>query len=306
LADIAINDDALGTNSISLQGADASAFEVEGTAMFLKAGTNLNYETKSAYAVTVSVGDTTLSGSSPVSTAYSLAVTDVNEAPTAVALSATAFDENILAGSLVASLSSSDPDLSPQNFTYALVTGSGAADNDSFSISGSNLIINSSPNYQAKSSYSLRLRSTDQGGLFAEKEFIFLVNNLIDEIRSSASATLPSGYENLILTGNSNISGTGNSSDNSLTGNAGQNFLYGLAGNDKLYGRGGNDTLDGGLGDDTMNGGTGNDTFYVDSSGDFCYEAFDQGVDTIISTLGRALGSNFENLTLIGSDNINA
>jgi Ca2+-binding RTX toxin-like protein len=44
----------------------------------------------------------------------------------------------------------------------------------------------------------------------------------------------------------------------------------------------------------------------VDSSGDSCYEAFDQGVDTIISTIGLALNANFENLTLIGTDNINA
>ncbi len=89
VAEIVITDDALGTETISLQGADAAAFEVDGTALFLKAGTSLNYETKTAYAVTVSVGDTTLSGSSPVSTAYSLAVTDVNEAPTAVALTNT-------------------------------------------------------------------------------------------------------------------------------------------------------------------------------------------------------------------------
>jgi len=81
VADIAISDDAFGSNSISLQGVDAAAFEVIGTALFLKAGTSLNYESKTAYAVTVSVGDTTIAGSSPVSTAYSLAVTDVNDAP---------------------------------------------------------------------------------------------------------------------------------------------------------------------------------------------------------------------------------
>ncbi|MBD2551640.1 cadherin repeat domain-containing protein, partial [Microcystis elabens FACHB-917] len=89
VADIAISDDALGTNTISLLGADAAAFEVEGTVLYLKAGTSLDYETKAAYAVTVSVSDATLSGSSPVSTGYSLAVTDVNEAPTAVALTNT-------------------------------------------------------------------------------------------------------------------------------------------------------------------------------------------------------------------------
>jgi hypothetical protein len=239
----------------------------------------------------------------PLLAGFSL--TPTNRPPTNISISTSSFDENITAGSSIAILSSSDPD-SGNSFAYTLVAGGGATDNNSFSISGSNLIINSSPNYEAKSSYSLRLRSTDQGGLFTEKEFTFLVNNLIEEISSDASTTLPSDHENLILTGNSNINGTGNSSDNSLTGNAGQNSLYGLAGNDRLYGSGGNDTLDGGLGDDTMNGGAGNDTFYVNSIDDFCYDAPGQGIDTVISSIGWALDNYIENLTLAGDADINA
>jgi predicted extracellular nuclease len=239
----------------------------------------------------------------PLLAGFSL--TPTNRPPTSISISASSCDENIAAGSSIAILSSSDPDTG-NSFTYTLVAGGGAADNDSFSIFGSNLIINSSPNYEANSFYSLRLRSTDQGGLFTEKEFTFLVNNLIEEISSDASTTLPSDHENLILTGNSNINGTGNSSDNSLTGNAGQNSLYGLAGNDRLYGSGGNDTLDGGLGDDTMNGGAGNDTFYVNSIDDFCYDAPGQGIDTVISSIGWALDNYIENLTLTGGADINA
>jgi len=86
LADIAISDDALGSNSISLLGADAAFFEVDGTALYLKAGISLNYENQNSYAVTVSVVDSTIIDSSAVSTGYSLVVTDVNEAPTAVGL----------------------------------------------------------------------------------------------------------------------------------------------------------------------------------------------------------------------------
>ena len=68
MADIAISDDALGINSISLLGTDVTAFELDGTALFLKAGTSLNFETKTFYVVTVSVSDAMLAGSSPVST----------------------------------------------------------------------------------------------------------------------------------------------------------------------------------------------------------------------------------------------
>ena len=131
----------------------------------------------------------------------------------------------------------------------------------------------------------------------------------------SSAGSLASSYKNLILAGNSDIIGIGNSQDNVLIGNSGSNALNAGAGNDtlngddgndKLFGSDGNDSLDGGLGDDIMNGGTGNDTFHVDSSGDFCHEAFGQGIDTIISSIDWALSGNFENLTLIGSANVNA
>lgn len=81
VADIAITDDALGSNAITLTGADVSAFEVDGTVLYLKAGVNLDYETKARYDVTVNVADSTVTGSSPVTANYSLALTNVNEAP---------------------------------------------------------------------------------------------------------------------------------------------------------------------------------------------------------------------------------
>ena len=79
VADIAISDDAIGSNTISLQGADAGSFEVDGNSLYLKAGVLLDYEAKSAYAVTISVKDSTLAGSVPVTATFNLAVTDVNE-----------------------------------------------------------------------------------------------------------------------------------------------------------------------------------------------------------------------------------
>jgi hypothetical protein len=81
VADIVITDDALGTNTITLSGADAASFEVVGSELFLKAGTVLDFETKNSYALTLSASDPSLPGSTPVSAAFSLAVSDVNEVP---------------------------------------------------------------------------------------------------------------------------------------------------------------------------------------------------------------------------------
>ncbi|WP_243033349.1 hypothetical protein, partial [Vibrio cincinnatiensis] len=68
VADIAITDDGLGSNDISLSGIDAAFFEVIGQSLFLKAGTVLNFESKASYTATVNVDDDTV-GSTPDLTA---------------------------------------------------------------------------------------------------------------------------------------------------------------------------------------------------------------------------------------------
>ncbi|MBD2267072.1 putative Ig domain-containing protein [Anabaena sp. FACHB-709] len=149
------------------------------------------------------------------------------------------------------------------------------------------------------------------------------LNEGIDTVRSSISYTLLENVENLILTGTSNISGTGNILSNIITGNSGANTLNGKAGDDILNGEGGNDNLkgedgndvlnggagndilDGGLGDDVMTGGVGNDIYYVDSSNDIIIDELNEGTDTVNTIITWTLGNHLENLTLIGSSAIN-
>src|SRR5690349_2089563 len=64
VADIVVVEDALGTNILGLTGADAAFFEIEGTSLYLKAGTVLNYEAKTSYSVAVTVDDTSV-GATP-------------------------------------------------------------------------------------------------------------------------------------------------------------------------------------------------------------------------------------------------
>ncbi len=135
-----------------------------------------------------------------------------------------------------------------------------------------------------------------------------------DRVMASIDYTLGSDVENLSLSGNASINGTGNAANNNIRGNGGDNFLIGLGGNDNLYGAAGNDTLDGGdgndilngfVGDDSMKGGAGNDIYYVDSVADKVIEAGDGGSDRVISFLSYNLAPELEELTLIGTDSIN-
>lgn len=87
VADILVTDDGIGTNKLTLSGADANFFEITGTALYIKAGTVLDYETKTSYNITINVDDTTVGTTPDATTTYSLTVIDVvNETPPASTL----------------------------------------------------------------------------------------------------------------------------------------------------------------------------------------------------------------------------
>jgi Ca2+-binding RTX toxin-like protein len=115
----------------------------------------------------------------------------------------------------------------------------------------------------------------------------------LDTVRAAFTYTLGAQVENLVLTGQAAVSGTGNELGNALTGNGGANTLRGL---------GGNDILDGGAGADVMEGGAGNDTYVVDDARDKVIELPGGGTDTIISSVSFSLGGlHVEKLVLTGS-----
>ncbi|MGE0719650.1 MAG: M10 family metallopeptidase, partial [Alphaproteobacteria bacterium] len=104
---------------------------------------------------------------------------------------------------------------------------------------------------------------------------------------------------------------SGGSGDDTIIGNGAANELAGNGGDDAISGNGGADLMDGGSGNDTLNGGTGNDTmiggagddkFIVDAAGDELHEGAGGGIDTVVTTVTRTLGANFENLQLAQSN----
>ena len=155
----------------------------------------------------------------------------------------------------------------------------------------------------------------------------------LDLVIATATTALAAHVENLRLSGDAAIDGTGNDDDNAITGNNAANSLIGLGGADLLSGYGGNDILEGGEGEDTLNGGdgddllrgganddvlkggtgidamfggAGNDLYYVDDLGDTVSEddgtgSDAGGSDTLYSSVNFALGDGIEVLWASGS-----
>jgi hypothetical protein len=174
---------------------DNAAFSISGST--LQITSSPDFETKSSYSVRVRSTD---QGSLTFERAFTITVNDVNEVPTNINLSASAINENVAANSTVGTFSTIDVDAA-NTFTYALVAGTGSTDNGAFSISGSSLRLTSSPDFETKSSYSVRVRSTDQGSLFFEKQFTITVTNVNEPPSAGTVAVTGTVQAGLLLTG---------------------------------------------------------------------------------------------------------
>ncbi len=76
--------------------------------------------------------------------------------------------ENVPADSLIGAFNTTSES---NRFTYSLVTGDGSTDNVAFTLIDNQLHIVGSPDFETKSSYSIRVRTTDRDGSYAEKIF---------------------------------------------------------------------------------------------------------------------------------------
>ncbi|MDC0226211.1 putative Ig domain-containing protein [Gammaproteobacteria bacterium] len=161
------------THTYTLSGDDADSFEVVNGQLKLKAGVSADYESKSTYAVTV----TTTDGSgSTFAQSFNVAITDVNDAPTAISLSASSIDENT-AGVVVGTLTTSDQD-DGDTFTYE-ISGPYAS---YFEIKNGILRLkeNQSVNYELTNSLLISVKAIDSGGLITTHIFNISVNNKDD------------------------------------------------------------------------------------------------------------------------------
>ena len=102
-----------------------------------------------------------------------------NAVPTDIALSSSDVAENESSGTAVGTLSTTDPDAGDSH-TYALVAGTGDGDNASFTIVGDELQTSESFDFETKSSYSIRVRTTDSDAETYEEALAITVIDVVE------------------------------------------------------------------------------------------------------------------------------
>ena len=213
---------------------DNGSFTINGAGQLLTAAA-FNYETKSSYAIRVRTTD---QGGLWYEKQFTISVTNVNETPTDLALSASSISENQSSGTAIGTFSTTDPD-AVNTFTYTLVAGAGSTDNGSFTVdAGGQLLTAAAFNYEAKSSYEIRVRTTDQGGLWLEQPLTVTVLD-VNEAPTDLSIPSTSVAEN-------QPSGTAVGTLSTSDPDGGNTFVYSLVAGD---------------------GGTDNGSFTIDTGG---------------------------------------
>ena len=147
-------------------------FSISGSA--LRLNVMANYEATNSYAIRVRATDRF---GSLVERALAVQVANLNEAPTNLILYSSTIAENLPGGTTVGNFGPVDQDAN-ETHAFSLVSGAGDEDNESFAISDSTLRIIGSADYEAKKSYSIRVRCTDSGGLHFEKAMTISVVNV--------------------------------------------------------------------------------------------------------------------------------
>ena len=171
----AIDADAVQTHSFSLVSGtgdtDNGSFTVTGSTLSINV--SADFETKSSYSVRVQADDGA-GGTFAKAITVSIINLNDNEAPTDIALSNSSIAENNAPGATIGTLSATDAN---SGDTHTL-TFAGGADDGAFTISGNTLTINGSANFEAKSSYAIRIRATDNGGLTYEENFTVSITDV--------------------------------------------------------------------------------------------------------------------------------
>ncbi|MDA1049211.1 MAG: FG-GAP-like repeat-containing protein [Planctomycetota bacterium] len=157
---------------------DNGKFQITANLLQLKAGTTLNRDTQSNYSVRVRTKD---SGNATLERVFTLEVTRISLSSNTIAEN-TDTTNPVQLGTLTTTVVNVGV-----TFTYMLVAGTEATDNDRFRINGDKLAVTAGTllDYETKASYSVRVRSIGSNGVTHEQAFVIQVAD-VNELPTAA------------------------------------------------------------------------------------------------------------------------
>jgi VCBS repeat-containing protein len=150
---------------------DNNLFEIVGDQLRIKASPD--FETKASYTVRVKVTDR---GGLSSEQTFAINITDINEPPTQLVINNSQVAENVPTNTVVGTFNTTSE--KGDILTYSLANGEGSSDNQFFEIVDNTIRIKISPDFEIKSSYTVRVKATNQNGLSTEKTFPINITNL--------------------------------------------------------------------------------------------------------------------------------
>ena len=166
-----VDNDLADTHTLTVEsGLDSAAVTIIGN--ILQTNATYNFEQRDSLFISIRATDPY---AAYVIKTFTIVVNDVNDIPTDISLSNDSIQELSPINASIGNLSSVDEDASATH-TYNLTTGIGDTDNLLFNISVNQLVSNLSYTYSGQT-YSIRIKSTDNGGLIVEKVFNIKIYN---------------------------------------------------------------------------------------------------------------------------------
>lgn len=140
----------------------------------LNTNSTFNFESDNVKLLDIAVTDNF--GCTLVKT-FTISILNDNDAPSALSLIATNISDGQTANSFIGKLYTFDPDAADTH-TYTLVSGAGDLDNNQFYVRNDSVFNTNQIFYSVQNNFSVRLRTTDAGGLYYENSFSLIVSQL--------------------------------------------------------------------------------------------------------------------------------
>ena len=152
---------------------DNVSFAISNDSLF--ANKVFDFETKNSFVVYLV--STSLSGVS-ITRPFTIMIKDSLDVPTDIALDNKVIVETLPSNTFIGKLNTIDANRQPVLYSYTLVSGIGSADNGSFIVRNDSVFSNEVFDFEKKTTYDIRIRTTLVNKMYFEKTFVISIKDI--------------------------------------------------------------------------------------------------------------------------------